>query len=252
MISVSYLLDHSGLPGPRGNLSLLYEFASTADEAAVQECLGFLRDDLSNSPEEFVVMCAIVGYCVLHKKALPATIGAVRPHAVHSSWRIREAVAMGIQELAEQHVDEVIDALEPWIAGCPLEQRAVVAALCEPKLLKVPRQVQGVLEVLGRITNEFLLIEGKLTDAQVSLRQTLGYGWSVAMAALPSAGKLAFEALPFGHRHIGWVVRENLKKNRLKLMDNLWVDAMLRQASETDQSSPRQSEHPEFSKSPDA
>ena len=232
MIPISYLLEHSGLPGPRGNLSLLYEFASTADEAAVQECLGFLRDDLSNSPQEFVAVCGIVGFCTLHKKTVPATIGAVRPHAVHASWRVREAVAMGIQELAEHHVGEVIDALEPWITGGPLEQRAVVAALCEPKLLKVPGEVQRVLEVLGRITNEFLPIEGKLSDDKVSLRQTLGYGWSVAMAALPSAGKLAFEALPWGHRHVGWIVRENLKKNRLKLMDEPWVDTMLRRPSQ--------------------
>jgi hypothetical protein len=56
----------------------------------------------------------------------------------------------------------------------------------------------------------------------------MGYCWSVAIAASPSGGKAAFENW-VGHPHadINWIVRENLKKNRLVKMDSAWVARVL-------------------------
>jgi len=219
------LLTHSGLPGPRGNLTLLYRFAATATEASVGECLTFLTDDLSNSPEEFVAMCGIVGFCVVHRGDVTTTIGAVRVYAGHSSWRVREAVAMGIQEMVQDNLGEILDALEPWVQGTAREQRAVVATLAEPKLLKKEAEVARILAMFARITAPFASLEGALDDAQTSLRQALGYGWSVVVAALPPVGKEAFERLAGSqNKHLRWIVRENLKKNRLRVMDPSWVD----------------------------
>ena len=47
------------------------------------------------------------------------------------------------------------------------------------------------------------------------------------MAAQPTEGKVAFEAMANSSSpHVVWIVRENLKKNRLKTMDRAWVERM--------------------------
>jgi hypothetical protein len=225
--TIDHLLQNSGLPGPRGNLSLLHFFSQSATLAEVKECLSYCTDDVSNSPEEFVAMCGIVGYCILHKATLKGTIEFIRRFASHGSWRVREAVAIGIQEIAQGRLSEILDNLGPWIEGNDLEKRAVVAAVCEPKLLKVKVDAARVLKALSTITSGFEKIGPKLSDDQNPLRKALGYGWSVAIAALPSEGKAAFETIAHSRsKHIQWIVRENLKKNRLAVMDKNWVERM--------------------------
>jgi hypothetical protein len=52
----------------------------------------------------------------------------------------------------------------------------------------------------------------------------MGYCWSVAVAALPEAGKPMMEKwLDSEDRDVSWVMKENLKKNRLIKMDADWV-----------------------------
>ena len=225
--TIENLMENSGLPGPRGNLSLMYSFAHRATEPEINECLSFYNEDLGNSPEEFVVMCGIVGYCISNRGRMKAVIGEIRRYASHKSWRIREAVAMGIQEIAEGRMTEVLEHLEAWLGGNELEKRAVVAALCEPKLLKDRTVVARVLDILTRLTLEFEKISGSLSEGRDSLRKALGYGWSVAIVFLPEEGKAAFERIArMENRHIRWIVRENLKKNRLLVLDRQWTEKL--------------------------
>ena len=66
-------------------------------------------------------------------------------------------------------------------------------------------------------------------DAFKTLRQGLGYCWSVAVAALPEAGKPLMEKwLASADPDIRWIMRENLKKNRLVRMDRRVGGAMAR------------------------
>ena len=148
-----------------------------------------------------------VARCVLRRDDVAEAVASVRGFAVHSSWRIREAVAIGIQEIAGGRMDEVIDSLRPWAKGNALEKRAVVAALCEPKLLIDASVAADVLRLLGTITMELSRAD-RLSDGQVALRKALGYGWSVAVAASPAAGMAAFEAIAGeAGKHIQWIVR---------------------------------------------
>lgn len=227
MIAIDYLLENSNLPGPRGNLELMYGFAREADAASVRACLGYIRDDTANSPEEFVGMCGIVGYATLNRGNTVGALAFLRPYASHASWRIREAVAMGIQEISAGRLAETLDALAPWVAGNSYERRAAVAGLCEPKLLGEAKLTERVLAVLGTITGGFGH-DAKLSDGDDSLRKALAYGWSVAIVHAPEAGKKSFEklfALP--GKHVKWIMKENLKKNRLVRMDPDWVASCL-------------------------
>ncbi len=60
------------------------------------------------------------------------------------------------------------------------------------------------------------LPEDRRRDSDVrTLRQGLGYCWSVAVAADPAQGLPAFWALDDADADVAWIVRENLKKTRL-------------------------------------
>ena len=50
-----------------------------------------------------------------------------------------------------------------------------------------------------------------------TLRQALGYGWSVASAALPADGLAALHRLEgVDDPDLAWITRENLNKARLR------------------------------------
>jgi hypothetical protein len=56
----------------------------------------------------------------------------------------------------------------------------------------------------------------------------MGYCWSVAVSALPERGKPMLEKwLNSENKDVRWIMRENLKKNRLARMDANWVKACL-------------------------
>ncbi len=58
------------------------------------------------------------------------------------------------------------------------------------------------------------------------MRQGLAYGWSVAVAANPAAGKPLFERWLASTNHdVRWIMRQNLAKYRLIRIDPGWVTA---------------------------
>ena len=157
-------------------------------------------------------------------------------YASHKSWRIREAVAIAIQELAKKDVTATLKNIVNLEKGNGYEKRAVVAGLCEPKLLKDKAIAVQVINLLDEITAT-LAHDNKLTDEEDSLRKALGYGWSVAIVHAPAEGKKAFEKLlQKNTKHIKWIMKENLKKNRLIKTDAEWVkmiESKLKQNTET-------------------
>ena len=56
------------------------------------------------------------------------------------------------------------------------------------------------------------------------LKKGLAYCWSVAVVACPQKGKKLMEKwIQNKDKNIVWILRENLKKNRLMKMDKEWV-----------------------------
>jgi hypothetical protein len=223
--TLEYLLANSRLPGPRGNLELLYDFSRNCGIELVEQCLGRIRPDTANSPEEFLGMCGVLGYAAVSRADVEKSLAFIKQYASHGSWRIREAVAMAIQELSEGRLGLVLPKLGAYIAGNCYERRAVVAGLCEPKLLGDRGLDREILRVMREITDT-LGHDDRLGDPEESLRKALGYGWSVIIAASPEDGRRAFEELfDLPGRHVRWIMKENLGKNRLLKMDREWVAA---------------------------
>ncbi|HEU5038466.1 MAG TPA: HEAT repeat domain-containing protein [Nocardioides sp.] len=203
-----YLDEHSGLPGPRGNV----ELALAAAELASPE----LDDALIASGDEYRTFCGVVG---LGTRAADPTIRErLRQHASDDRWRVREAVAMALQRLGDVDLPQLEEIVLDWADDPdPFVQRAAAAAICEPRLVATRHTAAVAVEVCRRATTALAArpVEER-QDADVrSLRQGLGHCWSVAVAADPEPGLAAFHALDTHDPDVAWIVRENRTKKRL-------------------------------------
>jgi hypothetical protein len=207
-----HLRTHSGLPGPRANLQLAQSFA---DEGTASDF-----DDVIATGEEYLVLCGVIGLGRLLAEApKPKLEARLRRYAADERWRVREGVAMALQRVGDADPSRLVALAGAWSADQdPLVQRAAVAGICEPRLLRRPETASAALRICADATHALALRPaGERRSAPVrTLRQALGYGWSVAVAADPPTGLPAFAALSASDdADVAWIVRENGKKARL-------------------------------------
>lgn len=212
---VAYLRANSHLPGPRSNLELLSAAAEEVDRPWAYEWAA-----APVGPDPTDVFVVSVGLVALGRFAAAAEAGAekgLRRRAADDEWRIREAVAIGLQRLGDDRPDELARIAREWSSSDdPLVARAAVAAVAEPRLLRTPAAADSALEVLDAATSLLERSRDRRSEPVRVLRQALGYAWSVVIAADVERGWPRFVA--WSKRNdpdIAWMVRENMKKNRL-------------------------------------
>ena len=209
----AYLTEHSGLPGPRGNLELADAFAVAADRATI------LR--LADAADEYLRFCGTeaVGRLLLEEPA-----NAMLPQLLHERagdplWRVREAAARALQIIGDTNLALMLALVAEWAGDpSPLVRRAAIAGICEPRLLKSPEARSAALAACRDCTDWIaeLPASGRRDPGVRTLRQALGYCWSVAIAADPGSGLAAFERMrAVADPDIRWIVRTNLTKARL-------------------------------------
>ena len=95
-----YLLNNSGLPGPRGNIELAQAFADEGDLRLFLHYTTYTADKAPvNSPYEFLAFCGVVGMGRLLAEGGIDLLPALRSFSSDPRWRIREGVAMALQRL---------------------------------------------------------------------------------------------------------------------------------------------------------
>ena len=220
-----FLLKNSGLPGPRGNIEL---GQAVADEGNRAMFLRFISFDANvaptNTPEEFLSFCGTIGFGRLLAEGDTDALQILRKQASDSRWRTREGVAIALQRFGDKDLDALIKAMREWSKGNLLEQRAAIAALCEPRLLTNKKQVASVLKILDTVTKSIEKAKDRKNDEFIALKKGLAYCWSVAVAASPEVGKATMEKwFASKDKDVMWIMKENSKKNRLARMDEKWV-----------------------------
>jgi hypothetical protein len=220
-----YLLQHSGLPGPRGNIELAQ---AVADLGTRRQFDRFLRWTPDRAPvgtsEEFLAFCGAVGLGRLATEGDATALPRLRTLASDERWRVREGVAMGLQRLGTADMRALIVEMRTWARGNDLERRAAAAALCEPALLTRDDDVRSVLAILDRITAGIARSKDRRSDGFRALRKGLAYCWSVAVAASPEAGRPLMERwMASDDPDVRWVMKQNLAKKRLVAAGNDWV-----------------------------
>jgi len=222
---LDYLKEHSGLPGPRGDLELLQVVADLGDEQFFMDCLDYDETIApTNTPGEFVAACGVTGLGSLISRGMIQYYELLKKYASDSRWRVREGVAFALQIIGKKDFESLIERLCDWKNGNPFEKRAVVTGLCEPVLIKEKKNALVVLELLENIFNSIEMISERKNESFRVLKKGLGYGLSVAIVAYPQKGKALFERLLLKQDiDIGWILKENLKKKRLEKMDHEWT-----------------------------
>lgn len=210
----AYLAEHSNLPGPRADLELLAAVGDVGEPAYLRACAA--------SDDEYRAACGAAGLGRLAAEGDPGASTELRRCAADERWRVREGVAMGLQRLGDADPAALLRLVAGWSDGSPLVQRAAVAGLCEPRLLRTPEMVTAALDLLDQVTSSLAALapdRRRAPDAR-TLRQGLGYCWSVAVAASPDDGFPRLERwAQEPDVDVRWVVRENLRKARLERAD---------------------------------
>jgi hypothetical protein len=225
-----FLRRNSGLPGPRGNLELAHAVMLEGDVALFDRYIRLTPERApENTPDNFLAFCGVLGQGRLIAEGDRKRMRTLRGFASDPRWRIREGVAMALQVIGERDMETLLREMEVWQTGNCLEQRAAAAALCEPKLLKFEPTARRVVNLLQAITKHAAQRPDRIAEPFKVLRQGLGYCWSVAVAAAPEYGKKIMALwMVTDDKDIQWIMRENLKKNRLIRCDPEWVLAMSR------------------------
>mgnify|MGYP000844631048 CR=1 FL=1 len=207
-----YLTAHSNLPGPRGNLTLLDAAADTLTRDAALA--------LAASEDEYLACCGVatLGRLVLETTDDRGLVDLLTRSCADERWRVREACAIAAQRIGDADPARLRELVAAWVdAPDPLVVRAGIAAICEPRLLSDPETAAAALTACRGATEHLLATPAaRRRDPDVrTLRQGLGYCWSVAVAGSPESGLPAFLTLDTGDPDVAWVVRENRKKQRL-------------------------------------
>lgn len=226
-----YLISNSNLPGPRGNLELADVFAEIVEDYSIKNPpkIWELASRLTNvspneapvnSPKEFLPFCGVVAigaigsvHATFYRKALIY----LRKLANDPRWRTREAVAMSIQKLIAERSKNTLKELESWVDRNEwLAMRAVAAGVAEPALLRDDQTARSALKLHKKIFAQILALRERKSDEFKTLRQALGYSLSVVICAIPQEGfEYTKQLIDSQDADVLWVIKENLKKNRL-------------------------------------
>lgn len=220
-----FLLEHSGLPGPRANIELAQAMADVGTRTRFDRFLSFTPERApAGTREEFLAFCGAVGLGRLAAEGNAKALVTLRRLASDPRWRVREGVALGLQRLGASDMRPLFVEMRVWAGGDDFERRAAAAALCEPALLERESDARKVLAILDAITEDLSRSIERRSEGFRALRKGLAYGWSVAVAAAPGAGRPLMERwLRSDDPDVRCVMRQNLAKKRLTKAGADWV-----------------------------
>jgi hypothetical protein len=169
-----YLLEESRLPGPRANLELAF---AVAQEGTQDQILHYARlnaeDAPGNTQEEFLAFCGVLGLGYLMARKEGDYFTALREKANDPRWRVREAVALGLQKYGQSSTAHLLRVMETWGEGTLLERRAVVAVLCEPGLLEDQHHANQIIDIIDDVTASILDETDRKSENFKVLRKSL-------------------------------------------------------------------------------
>ena len=210
----AHLGANSNLPGPRANLELADAFSATAPREAILE--------FSEVDDEYLRFCGTQGLGRLLAESPGDTrlVATLVERAADPLWRVREATARALQTFGRAEPAAMHEVVSEWVAHPNgYVRRAAMAAICEPSLLEDDEGFHAGLAACQAATASLLALSpgDRKAPGPRNLRQGLGYGWSVVVAANPREGMPAFDRLRESiDPDVAWIVRTNLSKNRLK------------------------------------
>lgn len=225
-----FLKEHAFLPDNTINIELAKSFAETA---TLMDFKRYIRLDYhqapENSPEEFLTFCSVLGYGVYLSRSFDSgLLSELREQANDPRKNIRKGVVMALQYIGQKNMQRLLNYLDNWIDGSPLEQKAAIAVLCNPDFVKKKEVGLALLDFLewamASITEEKLI-----NKEYYILVKELEHAWSIAVTALPAKGKMLMERwLKVDKDTVTKVVKTNLEQPLLQKCEPEWTERMLK------------------------
>jgi hypothetical protein len=228
---MEYIVSNSNLPGRRANLELAWAFSEVVEDFSQMEtdplwgfCVNLAEISADeapvNAPQEFLAFCGAIGIGAIGSidpGFFDRALTALKALAHDARWRMRESVCFGLQRLMAKRDRDTLKALESWIIGGDLlEMRAASATVAEPGLLRDRDTAISTLQLHGKIIYQVLETKERKSEGFRVLRKALGYTLSVVVQAVPREGFQFMAQLAASQdSDVLWIVKENLKKNRL-------------------------------------
>ncbi len=224
------LVANSNLPGPRANLELAWAFADCFEKIQLTEELSHLLTAWANlapeqapsgHPLEFLPFCAIqaLGAAYLRTTGREHILVVLKKAAGDSRWRVREAVAMGFQRIAEMDFAIAQEVFSAWLSDATLmEKRAILAALAHGPLLKPPERAEFCLDITELVLRNLLRLprQERKTEGFRILKQGLEYSISLFVESLPEQGFARLEKwVEEDDADLRHIIKSNLLKARL-------------------------------------
>lgn len=226
-----YLISNSELPGRRANLELAEAFIEVVENYSIKDLkilwhqcekmTNISSDEApTNDPKEFLPFCgawAMGSIGSISSIYFDRSLIKLKELANDSRWRIRESVAKGIHKLMVNEGEKVLAQLDNWIEKDNwLEMRAVTTGVAEPTLLRKIYIVKRSLELHKKIFNQIQSSNERKSEGFKVLRKAMGYTLSVVVQVIPKEGfEYLRELIDLDDNDINWIVKENIKKNRL-------------------------------------
>lgn len=209
----TFVVEHSNLPGPRGNLELAFGLAEIyGDVEVLLEWADITEDQADvNDPRSFLAFCAAVCFGKIYSKTKdPQLLRRLKQLANDGRWRMREAVAFGFQKIGEQDFHALETIFSEWMKDANnLERRAVLVSLAHPPFL-TPERAKFCFEITDVILKQ--IANGENFDI---LKKGLEFTISVFVVANRRLGFRFIRKWIGQSKHIDSILEKNLKKNRL-------------------------------------
>jgi len=233
----NYLTENSGLPGTRMNLALVNAMADVVGEIITQpdlpeEALEDLLDRWAalsaeeaptNDPREVLPATAVMSYgqaAVSRPDWWEHEITKIHSAASDPRWRMHEMVAAALQRMLDADWDRAFIEISDWLrTEDPLVVRAAATAVGEPSLLNNESRGMNALALQAEAIGWLMRVpaDRRKDDDVRTLRKALGFTLSVAIVAVPDMGlSLLSRLASYTDTDIRWIIRENLKKSRMK------------------------------------
>lgn len=226
----AFLQGHAHLPDGSINIELAKSFAETA---TLMDFKRYIRLNVeqapANSEKEFLAFCSVLGYGVYLSKYFDSgLLSELKARANDPRENIREAVVIALQYIGDKNMQRLLDYLDNWIDGSPLEQKAAIAALCEPDFLRENKVALTLLDLLDWATAS-VTNEKSWDEEHVILITELEHAWSRAISALPAKGKMLFERwIKVKKTTVSEILKTNLEQPLLQKCEPEWAERMLR------------------------
>ncbi len=113
-----FLIAHSNLPGPRGNLELAFGLAEIYNDLDVLLRWTRITEEQAdvNNPTSFLAFCSAVCLGKIYTKNKEQKIITILKNLANDGrWRMREAVAFGFQYIGENDFNELKRIFSEWI-----------------------------------------------------------------------------------------------------------------------------------------